>query len=168
MQMKKEYEMYEEQYKQALRDVHKCQIEEINIDQDDMLRTSILELLLYDIGKKYYPFKDDVHNQKQLHFNTALDQKEKLELVEKHKIFTNEIKQIYGKGYSLFNDIMKIITAESIPAYPVQQKPHVATDNKFNIFSSTPIKENSNFSESVTPLPIAQSTDLRKAPSVKS
>jgi len=60
---------------------HQCRLDEIRIDQNDALRAQILQQILSDIRKVYLPFKEDVHNEKELLFNQALDQKTKLVMV---------------------------------------------------------------------------------------
>ena len=47
----------------------------------------MLELLLHDIRKKYFPYKDDVKNMYEFETNIALDQKTKSELFDLHNKF---------------------------------------------------------------------------------
>ena len=90
--LKKEYGTFEEAYKVALMGAHQCRLDEIRIDQNDAMRAQILQQILSDIRKVYLPFKEDVHNEKELLFNQALDQKTKLVMVKKRKIFHDDLK----------------------------------------------------------------------------
>ena len=87
---------------------HQCQVDEIILDQDDTLRSQVLEQVLNDIRIQYLPFKQDQREQNEVMFNLTLDQKAKLEMVHRNKEFHESLKKKYtGKrGYELFKEIM--------------------------------------------------------------
>lgn len=58
-QLLKEYREFETQYKVALMASHQCQVDEIILDQDDTLRSQVLEQILNDIRIQYLPFRQD-------------------------------------------------------------------------------------------------------------
>jgi hypothetical protein len=111
----KEFEELERQYHTAVIGRHKCQIDEIRTDQNDALRAQILELLMYDIYKKYYDYRNYVHSRHEILNNTSLEQHVKLSMMKKSRQFHNKLRKTYGnKSYGFFKQLMENIVTTAL------------------------------------------------------
>lgn len=62
--------------------IHRCNLNEIRTDHNDLIRTVVLDILLQNIREHYKPFRDDLENQRELIKNRSLDPVKRQELVE--------------------------------------------------------------------------------------
>ena len=67
---------------QALLGAHACNLNEIRIDHNDSVRSFVLDTLLHDIRRHYRPFREDLRQEKEILFNSSLEQPRKLELIK--------------------------------------------------------------------------------------
>lgn len=105
--------------------IHRCNLNEIRTDHNDLIRTVVLDILLQNIREHYKPFRDDLENQRELIKNRSLDPVKRQELVEAREEYDQQVKQTYGTGiaYQIFKEIMqRIVTRQRTNEKSVQDQ----------------------------------------------